>query len=127
MEGHGKKRLGKTVLMLLFFFFLTMAVASPPLYATPPQDVKLTYDAASQSLQVTIIHPSPFPSFHYIKKVEVKINNTGKSAYKYESQPAGGQFTYTYKLPAGSAGTIEVEAFCSLYGSKSETINILRK
>ncbi|MEN6432427.1 MAG: hypothetical protein WA124_06265 [Smithella sp.] len=36
--------------------------------ATPPQDLKLSYDAKSQTLAVTITHKSFFPSFHTNQK-----------------------------------------------------------
>ena len=86
--------------------------------ATSPQDVKLEYDAGSETLSVTITHPSSFPSFHYIKYVEIK-NGAGSVKNTYESQPDQDTFTYTYKVSAVPGDRLEVTATCSLWGYKT--------
>jgi hypothetical protein len=43
-------------------------------FATSLQDVKLEYEAEAQMLKVTIMHPSSFPNYHYIKYVAITKN-----------------------------------------------------
>jgi hypothetical protein len=94
--------------------------------ANPPQDVKLLYDSNSQTLSVTITHKSPFPNFHYIKRVEIKKNGTLVSTNKYENQPDKAVFTYSYKVPANAGETLEAKASCSLYGSKIINLTVVK-
>jgi hypothetical protein len=91
--------------------------------ANAPKDVNLSYDSQSQMLTVSITHKSPFPSFHYIKIVEIKNNGNIVSTNKYKNQPDQATFTYNYKVPAKVGETLEVNASCSLYGSK--TVNLI--
>jgi hypothetical protein len=107
----------RVVLPLCVFFFLYPGTS----LATSPQDVKLDYDAATETLSVTITHPSSFPSFHYIKYVEID-NGSGAIRNTYESQPDQDTFTYTYKVSASPGVTLEVSATCSMYGYK--TVNL---
>jgi hypothetical protein len=93
-------------------------------YANPPQDVKSTYDSASQMLTVTITHKSSFPSFHYIKIVEIRKNGNLVSTNRYEDQPDQATFAYSYKVPAATGDILEANAHCSLYGSKSTTLTV---
>ena len=93
-------------------------------FANPPKDVQVSYDSTSQILTVAITHKSPFPSFHYIKSVEVKNNGNIVSSNKYKNQPDQATFTYSYKVPANAGETLEVTASCSLYGSKTTNITV---
>ena len=93
-------------------------------FANPPQDVTLFYDSNSQMLAVTITHKSPFPSFHYIKSVEIKKNGNLLSDNKYDNQPDQATFTYSYKIPAAAGDTLEAKASCSLYGSKTTDLTV---
>ena len=107
----------KAVILSCVLFFLYPGVSS----ATSPQDVKLAYDAATETLSVTITHPSSFPSFHYIKYVEIN-NGSGAIRNTYESQPEQDTFTYTYKVSAAPGATLEVTATCSMYGYKTVSL-----
>ncbi|MGZ6209186.1 MAG: hypothetical protein ACXWL9_03450 [Syntrophales bacterium] len=93
-------------------------------FATSPQDVKLEYDASTQMLKVTITHPSSFPSYHYIKHVEIKKVGADVMKNTYENQPDMDTFTYTYKVPAAECETLQVTATCSLYGYKTVNLTI---
>jgi len=104
----------KAVLLLCVFFLMYPGTS----FATSPQDVKLDYDAATETLSVTITHPSSFPSFHYIKYVEIN-NGSGTIRNTYESQPDQDTFTYTYKVSAAPGAMLEVTATCSMYGYKT--------
>ena len=111
------------VLILLAVFCLYPQVS----FATAPKDIKLEYDANTQTLTVTITHPSLFTDFHYIQYVEIKNGGAVVSNNKYESQPDPKTFTYKYKVPAAEGETIEVTGTCSIMGSKTVTLTVGKK
>lgn len=92
--------------------------------ATPPKDIKLDYDQATQMLKVTIVHFTLAESLHYIKHVLVKKNGVEVGSYFYKSQPERETFTYTYSLAANPGDTIEVTAACNIWGSKRVSLKI---
>ena len=94
--------------------------------AHSPKEVKLAYETSSQNLKVTITHASPFPSSHYIKSVEIKINGKTALTKEYNNQPAETPFTYAYDIAAAPGDILEVKASCSLYGSKTEKLTITK-
>ena len=93
-------------------------------FATAPKDIKLEYDASTQTLTVTITHKSIATDFHYIKYVEIKKGGTVISNNKYENQPDPETFTYKYNVPATEGETIEVTGTCSIFGSKTVTLTV---
>lgn len=95
-------------------------------YADAPQDVKLRYDFAAQTLTVTISHKASFPGMHHIKSVEIKKNAAVISTANYDTQSAESPFTYTYKVAAAEGDKLEVKATCNLSGNKVATITVSR-
>jgi len=93
-------------------------------FASSPQDVKLEYDANTQTLTVTITHKTSSPNYHYIKYVEIKKGGAVVSKNKYENQPDPVTFTYKYKVPASEGETIKVTATCSIIGSKTVELTV---
>lgn len=109
-------------------FILSIFLCYPQVSsANPPQEVKLEYDANSQTLSVSITHKSAFPGFHYIKTVEIKKDGKVVSTNTYENQPTPETFTYKYKRPAAEGETFEVTASCNLSGSKTVNLMIPKK
>jgi hypothetical protein len=113
----------KAVLILLILCCLYPQMS----FANSPQDVKLDYDAGTQMLTVTITHPSSFPSYHYIKYVEIKKNGADAMKNTYENQPDMDTFSYTYKMPVAEGDTLEVTATCSMYGYKTVNLTVGKK
>ena len=106
----------------LLIFLMFYCIYPPLTYANPPQDVKLEYNSNSETLTVTIAHPSSFTGFHYVKSVEIKKNGIGIITNTYGSQPDPATFTYSYQVSAGPGDTLEVTANCSLWGDKTATL-----
>jgi hypothetical protein len=106
---------------VLFIFFFLCFIPQPS-YATAPKSVDLVYDAKTQTLSVTISHYTLAAGSHYIESVEIKKNGAAISKTKYDSQPTGELFTYTYKIPAAKGDIFEVTAACNLWGSKTATL-----
>lgn len=121
-------RSAKYVMLIWSAVLLVAACFYPQVsLATPPQEVKLEYDANSQTLAVSITHKSVFPGFHYIKTVEIKKGGKVVSTNTYENQPAPETFAYKYMVPAAEGETLEVTAVCSMYGSKTVNLMIPKK
>jgi hypothetical protein len=95
--------------------------------ANPPGSVNLSYNLSAQTLTVTIVHKTSSPNSHYINKVAIKQNGKPAGIYTYQNQPDPSEFSYTYKLPAKIGDTVEVTAFCSFFGSKTENLIVKKE
>lgn len=111
------------ILSLIATVLLFPASAS----AHAPKDVQLAYDTGTHILSVTITHSSPFPSLHYIKLVEMKKNGVSANSETYKDQPGNSPFTYTYTIQAAEGDTLQVTAFCSMFGSKTVEMKVQGK
>ena len=109
--------------VIFIFFFLCF---SPQFsYATAPKSVDLIYDMNTQTLSVTINHPTLFASMHHIKYVKIEKNGATISKNKYGTQPKGSIFTYTYNIPAEKGDVFEVTVTCNLWGHKTSTLVVV--
>jgi desulfoferrodoxin (superoxide reductase-like protein) len=90
--------------------------------AHAPQQVDVGYDFSTQTLVVKITHTSNTPDKHFVKEVVVKKNGQVVQRGEYTKQ-VGDTFTYTYKMVATGADTIEVTAVCSIHGSTTKKYN----
>jgi outer membrane protein OmpA-like peptidoglycan-associated protein len=109
--------------VIFIFFFLCF---SPQFsYATAPKSVDLIYDMSTQTLSVTINHPTLFASIHHIKYVEIKKNGATISKNKYGTQPTNSIFTYTYNIAAENGDVFDVTASCNLWGKKTSTLVVV--
>jgi desulfoferrodoxin (superoxide reductase-like protein) len=110
---------------IILFALLSLLTVSPiTAYAHPPKDITLLYNSASQTLEVTIVHESASPSWHYIKKVEITKNGKAIGVYEYKSQPDKSPFVYSYTAPGAPDEVLEVTATCNIYGSKAVKLTI---
>jgi hypothetical protein len=92
--------------------------------AHPPQEVVLSYDQAQRTLEVRITHASKDPATHYVKKVEIKRADKTIAATEYQSQPGQATFAYVYPVEIGDGDVLEVKATCSVFGSKTEKLDM---
>ncbi|HOG06505.1 MAG: hypothetical protein M0P04_08670 [Syntrophales bacterium] len=113
-----------TVVGLLLAFTVAAAFLPAEAGAHGPKTVRLAYDAAAQTLSVTISHPSPNPGFHYIKRVVVRKDGKDLETTEYKSQPGTPEFTYAYKVAAVGGDILEVKVTCNIWGSKTEKITV---
>jgi len=109
-----------------YFFIVLMLVITPILgmqaVAHPPDKVDLVYDLDEQILYVTITHVTIDPNSHYIYKVDIEKNSVLYLTEQYTSQPTLDTFTYNYSVEAEIGDELTVTAFCSLFGSLSNSI-----
>jgi desulfoferrodoxin (superoxide reductase-like protein) len=120
----GKSSKVVITLLGLFIVFPLLTLSPITAYANPPKDVTLVYNSASQTLEVTIVHESAFPSWHYIKKVEITVNGKSISVNDYKSQPDKTKYVYSYKVQAVQNDVLEVTATCNIYGSKAVKLTV---
>jgi outer membrane protein OmpA-like peptidoglycan-associated protein len=80
---------------------------------------------STQTLSVTINHPTLFASIHHIKYVEIKKNGATISKNKYGTQQTGPISTYTYNITAEKGDVFDVTASCNLWGKKTSTLVVV--
>ena len=120
----GKSSKVGIILFALFALLPLLTVSPIAAYAHPPKDLTLVYNSASQTLEVTIVHESASPSWHYIKKVEIIMNGKSIGVNDYKSQPDKSKFVYSYKVQAVQNDVLEVTATCNIHGSKTVKLTV---
>jgi desulfoferrodoxin (superoxide reductase-like protein) len=122
----GKSSKVGIILFTLFALLPLLTVSPITAYANPPKDVTLVYNSASQTLEVTIVHESGSPTWHYIKKVEIVKNAKSIGIYEYKSQPDKSKFVYSYKVSGAMDDVLEVTATCNIHGSKTVKLTVVK-
>jgi hypothetical protein len=103
---------------------LTLTVAMVVfLSATPPSRIEAAFDSTGQILSVRVDHATRNVNNHYIKLITVKLNGRLIISQSLASQADAVYQDAVYKIiDARSGDKIEIEATCSMFGSKSVTI-----
>lgn len=92
--------------------------------AHPPEDIELSYDYASQILNITITHTTPAPAQHYVGSVEVFRNNISVIEETYESQQTVRVFYLEFEVLAEDGDILKVIAECNIWGEREEEITV---
>lgn len=95
----------------------------PGAAAHPPEELLLNYDAAKRLLTVQITHNTRDPQRHFVRKIEVAKNKAVAVSTSYNAQ-SGSVLSYTYSLEAGPGDLVEVTATCSVFGNKTERLDM---
>jgi len=90
--------------------------------AHSPTDMQLAFDQGTRILSVTITHTVADTSTHYIKRVLITTGGSVLGDTAYTSQPAPQTFTYTYLIPQGVKGEVQVRGECSILGSITRSL-----
>jgi desulfoferrodoxin (superoxide reductase-like protein) len=110
----------KTLFTLLLLMILPLVLS-----ANPPRKVTLTYDADTQKLSVTILHPVRDTEKHYISEIQVLLADKEIEKKVLTKQSSPESETYEITLPGLSKGNvITVNAKCNQFGSKSGKLTI---
>ncbi len=104
-------------IILLFIVFFPAIIA-----AHAPSNVKVGYDQATETLNVTITHTKPSNN-HYIDKVEIKKNGKPFNVIEYNDQ-TDETVNYSYKVVAVAGDTFEVKVYCNKFGSKTQKFTV---
>jgi desulfoferrodoxin (superoxide reductase-like protein) len=92
-------------------------------YAHPPTKIDINFNNEDKILKVEIYHPVLAPENHYIKGIEIYINDNLKIIQKFdrqlskESQKAG-----YFLFEAKKGDVIKIKAYCNKHGDKTATL-----
>ncbi len=110
----------RTVAFLISLIFL-LAVSTA--YAHPPSDIRITFDPNTKMLIAVIMHNTNNPLRHYIKKVEVSLNDKKIIGDNFSKQDNKISQTVIYSvLDAKDGDMIYVEGYCSISGKLKKEI-----
>lgn len=107
----------KKYLVPLFVFCLTTVA-----YATPPQDLKVTYSAGT--LDVTMKHITIEPREHFIRTIKVTVNGGEPQIFHYPFQKKPTEFAALIPILLNPADKVVVRAECKLGGSAQAELTI---
>ena len=111
----------RKVLMLV----LSFAVITSTAYAHPPSDIQITFNPQTQEVKAIIFHQVSDMNKHYIKKVDIGINDKEIVELKFSKQDNLVTQSVIYKIPEAKAGDrLSVEAYCSLSGKLEKEIKV---
>mgnify|MGYP001767091923 CR=1 FL=1 len=100
-----------TVLICFFMLILTAA----PAHSHPPQDISIS--ASGEDVDIEVAHGVSDPASHYIKTIEVRLNNNLSITQTFFIQTDGKQ-NARYRIPGlKKDDQVTVTAYCSKYGS----------
>jgi desulfoferrodoxin (superoxide reductase-like protein) len=106
----------KHLVLSLIIMFLVFS----PVLANAPKSVDIT--VAGKNISVSISHPVSNPNNHYVKKVEVTLNDKKIIEQTFSLQEGNSQ-EVIYRIPSlKMSDTVTVEAFCNIAGSQKKTI-----
>jgi len=112
----------KKILFLLLFICL---VSTSIVYAHPPKDIEIFYDPATKILIAIIMHDTSNPLGHYIKKVDVGLNDREIIQQMISKQDNNNSQKISYYIPDAKAGDrISVEGYCSISGKLQKQITV---
>ena len=112
---------------------IIILTAASSLYAHPPSDIIISFDARSKILKAKILHNVSNPNSHFIKKVDVSLNGKEILSQQFSRQESTFSQTVSYLIPdASSQDKLTVEAYCSISGKlergiSAEELKILDK
>jgi desulfoferrodoxin (superoxide reductase-like protein) len=106
---------------------LVVVLAAGSVWAHPPKDVKLEFDPATKTLQVTAVHDTKDATKHFIGTVEVDLNGEKIIEQKFKSQIGVDAQKARYWINDASVGdTLAVTATCNIAGKKKVTLEIAK-
>ena len=112
----------KKILFLLLFICL---VSTGIVYAHPPKDIEVSYEPVTKILTAIVIHDTSNPLGHYIKKVDVGLNDQEIIQQMISKQDNFSSQKVSYYIPDVKSGDrLSVEGYCSISGKLEKQITI---
>ena len=113
-------RKSKIIFIVLVFLSITSAV-----YAHPPSDIKINFDPSTKIVTAVILHNTSNPASHYIKKVDIGLNDEEIIELSFIKQDNRESRTVTYFIPnVKDEDVISVEGYCSISGKLKKEITV---
>jgi hypothetical protein len=116
-EGAGTRSgtAGLAVLLLLL-------LAARPASATPPDRISLTFDKATDTLAISVHHPTFYAQLHHVAKIAVSLNDSLIITQLFSTQTNSQYQDTRCMIPGTKPGDrLKVTAVCSLFGTKTVT------
>jgi len=105
--------------------FLCFFLLAPLAWANPPVSIDVVYDASTQAVLISIVHPVGDLGTHYIFKVEVSVNGKSAKEETLDRQQDLLQQKVRYVIPGiKSKDVISVKAFCNVSGSLAASYQV---
>lgn len=113
---------------IFVIMLLSMLVFSLKIYTHPPTKIGLNFDNKEKILRVEVEHPVLFVRQHYIKKIEVYLNDDLIIVQDFNYQLAkktqkAGYFIFE----AENGDVIKVKANCNKHGDKTARLVVQEK
>lgn len=112
------------------FVFILLAIFGISLktYSHPPTKIDMNFDNEEKILRVEVHHPVLLPRNHYIKKIEVYLNDdlTIVQDFKYQLTKKIQKAGY-FIFEAQKGDVIKVKAICNKHGDKTVSLVVQEK
>ncbi len=108
---------------IVFMFLLICLVSISIAYAHPPKDIEISYDPGTKMLTALIMHDTSNPLGHYIKKVDIGLNDKEIIELKFLKQDNLNFQKVSYSVADVKSGDrLSVEGYCSISGKLKKEI-----
>jgi len=111
----------KKIIFVVAFLFLITQFA----YAHPPSIIDAKYDLKSKVLEVTVRHRANNALSHFIKKIEIYLNDKEIEIKDFKKQKKEDSQSAKFKIRnAKPNDVILVTAVCSITGKQSKKVRV---
>ena len=115
---------GRPAWPMAIMVVMAVMLVSSGVRAHSPSQVTLSYAKDTGTLSVTIVHSVSNPATHYVRQVEISLNDRVEKTFDYKSQPDSSRFTYSYPIDAKPGDRIAVTVKCNYVGSNSASLTV---
>ncbi len=109
------------LLLLTLLVSLSFSTLS---WAVPPSEIDLSYDVATKTLHIKIIHVTRNVHKHHIRRLEISKNGELISDLKLVSQTTNSKIDQDVTIEAKSGDILTVKATCNQAGIKEESLTV---
>jgi desulfoferrodoxin (superoxide reductase-like protein) len=113
---------------MLVSFLLSIFLFSLKTYSHSPAKINLDFNNEEKILKVEVLHSVLSPGNHYIKKIEVYLNDSLKIVQNFNRQiTKESQKALYFIFEAKKDDVIKVKGTCNKYGDKTVSLIVKEK
>jgi hypothetical protein len=120
VNAVGKSRILKVAFAMTIFILIAPVFVA----AHAPSSVDLSYDEATDELDVTVTHTGVDGTSHRISEIQVYKNDVLQTSETYSSQTTTSTHTDTFTVAADAGDVLRVVAICSISGQREGTLTV---
>lgn len=110
---------------ILIFTIALLFILSLNIYAHPPGEIEMSFNAENKMLEVTIPHDSNDNTDHFINDVKVRLNDNQHIEQVFIMQTDNDVQYLHYMIPGAKSGdTISLTAECNKFGSRESELTV---